>query len=63
VHGLTDGEIFDIAAAVAGRAFLTKLLDALGSEPDYEFNQLSEAMRETLTVGRPISKKESHTIE
>lgn len=61
-HGLTDAEIFDIAAAVAGRAFLTKLLDALGSEPDFEFNQLSAVMRDTLTVGRPISKKESHTM-
>jgi len=62
-HGLADAEIFDIAAAVAGRAFLTKLLDALGNEPDFEFNQLSAAMRDTLTVGRPISTKESHTIE
>lgn len=62
VYGLTDAEIFDIAAAVAGRAFLTKLLDALGNEPDFEFNQLSAAMRETLTVGRPISVKKSHTI-
>lgn len=62
-HGLTDGEIFDIAAAVAGRAFLTKLLDALGSEPDIEFNQLSAVMRDTLTVGRPISTEQSHTIE
>jgi uncharacterized peroxidase-related enzyme len=62
-HGLTDGEIFDIAAAVAGRAFLTKLLDALGNEPDFDFNKLSAAMRDALTVGRPISKKKSHTLE
>jgi uncharacterized peroxidase-related enzyme len=61
-HGLTDAEIFDIAAAVAGRAFFTKLLDALGNEPDIEFNRLSAAMRETLTVGRPISKKKSSSI-
>ncbi len=54
-HGLDDGEIFDIAAAVAGRAFFTKLLDALGSEPDHAFMRLSGAMRETLTVGRPIA--------
>jgi hypothetical protein len=60
---LSDAEIFDIAAAVAGRAFLTRLLDALGSEPDIEFNQLSAAMRDTLTVGRPISTKASHTME
>ena len=57
-HGLTDAEIFDIAAAVAGRAFLTKLLDALGVEPDFEFNQLPAALLETLTVGRPLAKEE-----
>jgi uncharacterized peroxidase-related enzyme len=62
-YGLTDGEIFDIAAAVAARAFFTKLLDALGCEPDYEFNRLSAAMRDTLTVGRPISAEKSHIIE
>jgi uncharacterized peroxidase-related enzyme len=58
-HGLDDGEIFDIAAAVAGRAFFTKLLDALGSEPDQAFGRLSEAMRATLTVGRPIAVADS----
>ncbi len=62
-HGLDDGEIFDIAAAVAGRAFLTKLLDALGSEPDRNFERLSTAMREVLTVGRPISTAELHRLE
>lgn len=61
-HGLDDAEIFDIAAAVAGRAFLTKLLDALGSEPDSKFNALSEKMRDTLVVGRPISNDELRTL-
>ena len=56
-HGVDDGEIFDIAAAVAGRAFFTKLLDALGSEPDHAFMNLSGAMRDALTVGRPIAAK------
>lgn len=62
-HGLTDTEIFDIAAAVAGRAFFTKLLDALGNEPDMAFQKLSETMREALTVGRPISTTNSYSIE
>ena len=62
-YGLGDDEIFDIAANAASRCFFTKLLDALGNEPDVEFNQLSAAMREALTVGRPISKKKSCNIE
>lgn len=62
-HGLDDGEIFDIAAAVAGRAFLTKLLDALGSEPDSAFQRLSQAMRDALTVGRPISSAATQRLD
>lgn len=32
--GLSDDEIFDIAAAAAARCFFTKVLHAVGSEPD-----------------------------
>jgi uncharacterized peroxidase-related enzyme len=52
--GYTDAEIFDIAATVAGRAFFTKLLDALGVAPDSPFLALDEPLRRSLTVGRPI---------
>jgi len=62
-HGLTDAEIFDIAAAAALRAFFTKVLDALGVEPELEFNRLSATLRDTLTVGRPISDKASYHLE
>ncbi|MDX1459656.1 MAG: hypothetical protein R3348_01200 [Xanthomonadales bacterium] len=55
-HGLSDAEIFDIAAAAAGRAFFTKLLDALGVQPDSKARQLDDAFRTPLTVGRPISE-------
>lgn len=54
VHGLSDGEIFDIAATAAGRAFFTKLLDALGVEPDSSFLALDDSFRGPLTVGRSI---------
>lgn len=54
-HGLSDEEIFDIAAVVAGRCFFAKLLDAVGSEPDVSFMAMSDALRHKLTVGRPIS--------
>jgi hypothetical protein len=55
-HGLTDPEIFDMAAAAAARCFFTKLLDALGAEPDVVYTQqLEDNLRRQLTVGRPIS--------
>jgi uncharacterized peroxidase-related enzyme len=52
--GLGDAEIFDVAATIAGRAFFTKLLDALGVQPDAAFLALEEPLRTALTVGRPI---------
>jgi len=52
--GYTDAEIFDIAAAAAGRAFFTKMLDALGVHMDSPFLGLDDTLRRALTVGRPI---------
>ena len=52
--GYTDAEVFDIAAAAAGRAFFTKMLDALGVQADSSCLALDEALRRPLTVGRPI---------
>ncbi|MGH8223363.1 MAG: carboxymuconolactone decarboxylase family protein [Woeseiaceae bacterium] len=54
-HGFTDAEVFDIAATAAGRAFFTKLLDALGVETDASVMQLDKPFRDALTVGRPLS--------
>ena len=53
--GLTDSEIFDVAAAAAARCFFSKLIDALGVQPDARFNGLPEGVRTALTVGRPIA--------
>jgi alkylhydroperoxidase family enzyme len=55
IHGFSDAEIFDIAAVAASRSFFTKLLDALGAEPDEPFMALPDELRTALTVGRPIS--------
>lgn len=52
--GWSDADIFDAAATAAGRAFFTKLLDALGVQADAPFQALDEALRRALTVGRPI---------
>jgi uncharacterized peroxidase-related enzyme len=56
-HGYRDEEIFDLAASAAARCFFSKLLDALGVEPDSSFNDLDPAMRQALTVGRPVGDR------
>jgi uncharacterized peroxidase-related enzyme len=55
-HGFTDTEIFDIAATAAARCFFSKLLDALGAEPDAAYDSLDEGLKRRLTPGRPISR-------
>ena len=55
IHGFSDEEVFDIAAIAAGRCFFTKLLDALGTEPDVAFMSMDPELREKLGIGRPIS--------
>ena len=57
-QGLSDAQVFDVAAAAAARAFFTKVLDALGVQLDSPFLALDEALRGPLTVGRPIDHRE-----
>lgn len=47
-HGLTDAEIFDIAATVAARAFFARLLDALGVKADAALHDVDEPIRRAL---------------
>jgi len=54
-HGFTDGEVFDISAAVGARAFWTTIIESLGVEAEPPFLEFEEEFRKTLTVGRPIS--------
>ena len=61
-HGLSDAEVFDIAAAAAGRAFFTKMLDALGVQSDSSFLRLEESFRAPLTVGRPVARVPVETL-
>lgn len=61
-HGLTDVEIFDVAAAAAGRAFFTKLLDALGVEPEASLNGLSATLKQMLVKGREIGIAEPERL-
>jgi len=61
-HGLSDADVFDVAATSAGRAFFTKVLDAVGSLPDAGFSSIDADLREVLTVGRPISTVEDEIM-
>ena len=53
--GLTDPEILDVVLAAAARCFFSKVLDAVGAEPDEKFASLDPGLRDALTVGRPIA--------
>jgi uncharacterized peroxidase-related enzyme len=55
--GLTDAEILDIVLAAAARCFFSKTLDALGAQPDVKYAELEPAVRDALTVGRPIAQR------
>jgi alkylhydroperoxidase family enzyme len=61
-RGLDAGEIFDIVAAAAGRAFFAKMIDALGVRMDSPFLAASDAWRRALTVGRPIDGRPPETM-
>ncbi len=61
-HGFGDDEIFDIAAVAAARTFFAKLGDSLGAEPDSAYLKMDDALRHSLTVGRPIGVREPERI-
>ncbi len=54
-HGLSDAEIFDVAAATAARCFFSKMLDALGAEANSVYANMEADLQRQLTVGRPMS--------
>ena len=54
-HGLSDAEIFDVAATAAVRCFFSKLLDALGAQPDSAYEAMDSTLKRELTPGRRIS--------
>ena len=55
-QGLTDADIADVVFAVAARSFFTRVLDALGVQADHQLGaSFDPALREQLTVGRPIA--------
>jgi alkylhydroperoxidase family enzyme len=46
--GLSEAEIFDIAAIASARCFFTKILDALGSEPDAGLMEINQELSQHL---------------
>lgn len=53
-QGFSDAEILDIALAAAARNFFSKVLDAVGAEPDARYrDELPPGVRRALAVGRP----------
>ena len=56
-HGFSDAEILDIVLATGARNFFSKVLDAVGAEPDEAYLKLEEGLRQTLTVGRPFAEE------
>ncbi|HET7264281.1 MAG TPA: hypothetical protein VFL28_06400 [bacterium] len=52
-HGFADVEILDIVLAAA-RNFFSRVVDALGAEPDPEYLDLETGLRRTLAVARPF---------
>jgi uncharacterized peroxidase-related enzyme len=53
--GLDDGEIAGVVLAAAARCFFSKTLDGLGVRPDQQFAAMEPALRDALTIGRPIA--------
>jgi len=62
-HGISDAEIFDIAAAAAARAFFAQLCEGLGATPDIAYRDIAAPLRKSLTVGRPIDFAAPERVE
>ena len=53
--GLDEAEILDVALAAAARSFFSKVLDAMGANPDSAYRDMEPELQDLLTVGRPIA--------
>jgi uncharacterized peroxidase-related enzyme len=62
-HGFSDAEVFDIVVTVAGRAFFTKAIESLGVATDAPLREMDGALREALTVGRPVQFVEPERLD
>jgi alkylhydroperoxidase family enzyme len=58
-HGFSDAEVLDIALAAAVRNFFSRVVDAVGAQPDPEYHGLERDFRRVLAVGRPLGETRS----
>ncbi len=54
-YGFSDTDILDIALTAALRSFYSKVIDAVGAEPDEKYLDMQPELREALTVGRSFA--------
>ena len=52
VHGLSDAEIFDIAAVATARSFFAQLCEGLGAVGDQSLVMMDARLQQALTVGK-----------
>ena len=52
--GLSDAEVFDIAAAASARAFWANVVESLGVVLEPSVFGLDEEFNRTMAVGRPV---------
>jgi uncharacterized peroxidase-related enzyme len=55
-HGFSDPQIGDIALAASLRAFISRFFEATGAGPEAPFIDSDPAVRDALTVGRPLEQ-------
>jgi len=55
-HGFSDAEILDIVLAASARNFFSRVLDAVGAEPDEAYLKLEDSLRDALIVGQPFHR-------
>jgi len=51
-----DAEILDIVLVAAARNIFSRVLGAVGAEPDPEYLDLDAGLRQALAVGRPFGE-------
>jgi alkylhydroperoxidase family enzyme len=52
-YGFSDEDVLDIVLTASARAFYTKVLDSLGTEPDEAYLDLEPELRAVLARGKP----------
>ncbi len=51
-HGFSDTDILDIALTASARNFFSRLLDAIGAEPDEAYQKIEESLQDALNANK-----------